>query len=149
MTLGIAKEMADRLIEFIIKQFQGESVEDQLTKAIKAIGLVLAVSLFVNFSMFLANLNLRMELDASQEGLAKVSVLFDGGESSALSSFVRVNNQAGSQIALIQEQNNWLGRYAISLTVENLYLKRSIVVLATTNHRITANNNILLMKCQP
>lgn len=149
MTLGIAKEMADRLIEFIIKMFQGESVEDQLTKAIKAIGLVLAMSLFVNFSMFLANLNLRMELDATQESLAKVSVLFDGGESSALSSFVRVNNQTGGQIALIQEQNNWLGRYAISLTIENLYLKRSIVVLASTNRRIEANNNVLLLQCKP
>jgi hypothetical protein len=149
MTLGIAKEMADRLIEFIIKMFQGESVEDQLTKAIKGIGLVLAVSLFVNFSMFLANLNLRMELDATQGSLAKVGVLFDGGESSALSSFVRVNNQTGSQIALIQEQNNWLGRYAISLTVENLYLKRSIVVLAATNRRIITNNNMLLQMCQP
>jgi len=149
MTLGIAKEMADRLIEFIIKMFQGESVENQLTKAIKTIGFVLALSLFVNFSMFLANINLRMELDASQESLAKVSVLFDGGESSALSSFVRVNNQTGSQIGLIQEQNNWLGRYAISLTVENVFLKRSIMVLASTNRRITANNDALLRQCRP
>ena len=149
MTWGIAKEMTDRLIEFIIKMFEGESVEDQLTKAIKTISLLLAMSLFVNFSMFLANINLRSELKVTEVSLVKVSTLFGGGDSSPVGSFVKVTGESSSQIDIVQDQNDWLVKQLVRATIENTFMKRTLVLVADNNKRLSLNNNALLLKCSP
>lgn len=147
--LGIAKEMADRLIEFLLRLFKGESAEDQLTKALKACVLIITLLILLAFSMLLANINLRMELVATEEGLTKIDLLFNGNVDGPLSTFLRINDTLNEQIGAIRDQNLWLVRRNSNLSAENSYLKRHLVMTLIVNSKLNQVNNILLARCTP
>lgn len=145
--LAIAKEMADRFIEFVLRLFKGESIEDQLTKALKAAVLMISVLLFAIFSLVTTNLNLRMELKDAEVGLSKINLLFEGGGGGPIDRFIRINNALNAQMNMVKEQNIWLVERTTTLSSENSYLKRHLVNVLGENDLLKANNSILLARC--
>lgn len=147
--IGISKEMADRFIEFVLKFFKGESVEDQLTKAIKLCVAFISVLLFCCFSLLVTNLNLRMNLADAEAGLAKINVLFDAAGSGPISGFIRINTALSRQMDLIKEQNVWLIKKSTKLSSENTFLKRHLLSVLEENQLLKKNNDLLIAKCNP
>lgn len=147
--IGISKEMADRFIEFVLKFFKGESVEDQLSKALKACVTLISVLLFCVFSLLVTNLNLRMELSDANAGLAKINLLFDAGGTGPISGFIRINDELQKQMGLIKQQNIWLIKRTVTLSAENTFLKRHLISVLEVNALLKENNSILLAKCRP
>jgi len=146
--LAIAKEMADRFIEFVLRFFKGESVEDQLTKALKAAVLMISVLLFIIFSLTTTNLNLRMELTDANVGLSKINLLFDGGGGGPIGGFIRINDALSVQMNMIKEQNIWLVERTTALSGENSFLKRHLVNVLEENAILKENNKVLLLMCK-
>lgn len=145
--LAIAKEMADRFIEFVLRFFKGESIEDQLTKALKASVLMISVLLFIIFSLTTTNLNLRMELTDAEVGLSKINLLFDGGSGGPIGGFIRINDALNTQMNMVKEQNLWLVERTAGLSSENSFLKRHLVSVLGENKLLKNNNNVLLLRC--
>lgn len=146
--LAIAKEMADRFIEFVLRFFKGESVEDQLTKALKAAVFMISVLLFIIFSLITTNLNLRMELMDANVGLSKINLLFDGGGGGPIGGFIRINDALSTQMNMVKEQNLWLVERTTTLSGENTFLKRHLVNVLEENDMLKANNSTLLAMCK-
>lgn len=144
--LGIAKEMADRFIEFALKYFKGESVENQLTKALKAAVLMLSVLLFVIFSLTITTVNLRMELTDAEVGLSKINMLFDSN-GGPINGFIRINDALTIQMNLVKEQNLWLVSKTAAISSENSFLKRHLVNTLEENDILKNNNKALLLMC--
>lgn len=151
MVLSIAKEMADRFIEFVLKFFKGESVEDQLTKALKAAVFLISVLLFAVFTLSVTNLNLRMELADANVGLAKINILFDttSGTGGPLQEFIRINNALTRQVATISNQNILLARQSNLAIGENRVLRSHLKKVLVENATLAENNKVLLSKCVP
>lgn len=146
--LAIAKEMADRFIEFVLRFFKGESIEDQLAKALKAAALMISVLLFIIFSLTTTNLNLRMELTDAEVGLSKINLLFDGGGGGPISGFIRINKALNTQMDMVKEQNLWLVEKTAGLSSENSFLKRHLVSVLKENELLKDNNEVLLLRCK-
>ncbi|HFT2124489.1 TPA: hypothetical protein RG892_000253 [Pseudomonas aeruginosa] len=149
MVLGIAKEMADRFIEFVLKFFKGESAEDQLSKALKVSVLTIALLLFGLFALLSNNLNLRMDLADAEIGLAKINMLFDPtvGEGGPLKEFVRINDALSRQLDSVKNQNIILSKRTITATADNKVLKEHLLKVLEENKILQNNNQMLLRKC--
>lgn len=145
---GIAKEMADRFIEFVLRFFKGESIEDQLTKALKASVLLISVLLFIIFSLTTTNLSLRMNLTEAEVGMSKINLLFDGGGGGPIGGFIRINDALSLQMNMVKEQNLWLVKRTTSLAGENTFLKRHLINVLEENQLLKNNNSVLLLVCR-
>lgn len=151
MVFGIAKEMADRFIEFVLKFFKGESVEDQLTKALKASVLLISVLLFTLFTLSSTVINQRMDLAEAEIGLAKINILFDqaGGSGGPLREFIRINDALTRQLDSVKNQNILLAKQANSSSGENKILRSHLLKVLGENETLKRNNDVLLAKCTP
>ena len=146
--IGITKEMADRFIEFVLKFFKGESVEDQLTKALKVMVLTVSVLLFAVFSLGTSNINLRMSLADAEVGLAKINILFDPSTGGPIAGFIRINDALTRQNNSIKNQNIVLAKQANQLSGENRLLRSHLLKVLEENRLLKKNNDTLLGLCQ-
>lgn len=150
MVFGIAKEMADRFIEFVLKFFKGESAEDQLTKALKAAVLLISVLLFTLFTLSSTVINQRMDLADAEIGLAKINILFDqaGGAGGPLREFIRINDALTRQLDAVKNQNIILAKQSNSSSGENKILRAHLLKVLGENETLKRNNDVLLGMCK-
>lgn len=146
--IGIAKEMADRFIEFVLKFFKGESVEDQLTKALKVMVLTTSALLCVVFSLLTTNINLRMDLAEAEVGIAKINVLFDPSTGGPIAGFIRINDALTRQNNSFKNQNAVLAKQANKVSTENYLLRSHLLKVLEENKLLKSNNSTLLALCQ-
>lgn len=144
--LSAAKEIADRFIEFALRFVKGDTVEDQLTKVLKICVLVMTGLLLIIFSLSTSNIDLRVRLSDSRNGVTSFNSLFEP-EKSPLSGVVKSNETLIKQMTIIKDQNLYLAKTAIVLANENIFLKKHLITILEENTLIKENNQVLLLKC--
>jgi len=151
MVYGIAREMADRFIEFVLKFFKGESVEVQLTKALRISVMLITLLLFTSFTLLSTILNQRIELEDAEIGLSKINVLFDSasGPGGPISQFVRINDALTRQLDTLKSQYVVVSKQANTYSGENKILRGHLVTVLEENGTLKKNNETLLKMCVP
>jgi hypothetical protein len=144
---GLIKELADRFIEFVLRFVKGDTVEEQLTSALKSAVFLIAILGWLGVSMLMANVNLRMELADMESGVSKVSLLFDQTDGGPINSFIRINDSLNRQVNLIKQENMLLFKNNIMLKDENNFLRPILLRTLQDAERIKRNNEVLLQKC--
>lgn len=146
---GLMKELADRFIEFVLKFVKGDTVEEQLTSALKSAIFLIAVLGYVAVTTGLANINLRIENADMETGIAKMNVVFGQEDGGPLNSFIRINDSLNKQVSLVKQENLILFKNNITLTDENNFLRPYLVRALEENKLLKNNNTVLLNFCKP
>jgi len=144
---SLIKELADRFIEFVLRFVKGETVEEQLTSALKSAVFLIAILAWSSISMLMANINLRVELSDMESGVSKVSLLFDQTDGGPINSFIRINDALNRQVGLVKQENTLLFKNNIQLKDENNFLRPILLRTLMEADRIKKNNDALLLKC--
>ena len=146
---GLIKELADRFIEFVLRFVGGETVEEQLTSALKSAVFLIAILGWAGISSVMTNINLRVELADMESGVSKVSMLFDQTDGGPINSFIRINDSLNRQVGLIKRENALLFESNIKLKDENNILRLVTLRTLAESDRVKKNNNALLLRCAP
>lgn len=146
---GLIKELADRFIEFVLKFVKGDTVEEQLTSALKSAVFLIAILGWACIGLLMANINLRVENSDMQAGISKMNLLFDPTDGGPVKAFVRINDALTRQVSLIKQENMMLFKNNIKLTDENSILRPYLVNALQEATRVKANNDVLLKLCTP
>jgi hypothetical protein len=146
---GLLKELADRFIEFVLRFVKGETVEEQLTSALKSAVFLIAILAWAAIGLSMANINLRVELSDMEAGVAKMNLLFDPTEGGPLKAFVRINDSLSNQLRLVKQENLLLFQSNIKLNDENNFLRPYLVRSLAESERLKINNDVLLKMCAP
>lgn len=146
---GLIKELADRFIEFVLKFVKGDTVEEQLTSALKSAVFLIAILGWACIGLLMANINLRVENSDMQAGISKMNLLFDPTDGGPVKAFVRINDALTRQVSLVKQENLMLFKNNIKLTDENSILRPYLVNALQEATRVKANNDILLKLCTP
>lgn len=144
---SLIKELADRFIEFVLRFVKGETVEEQLTSALKSAVFLIAILAWSSISLLMANINLRVELSDMESGVSKVSLLFDQTDGGPINSFIRINDALNRQVGLVKQENTLLFKNNIQLKDENNFLRPILLRTLMEADRIKRNNDALLLKC--
>lgn len=146
---GLLKELADRFIEFVLQFVKGETVEEQLTSALKSAVFMIAILAWSTIGLSMANVNLRVEYSDLEAGVVKMNLLLDPTEGGPLKAFVRINDTLSKQVQLVKEENILLVRNNIKLIDENNFLRPYLVRALAETERLKVNNDVLLSICSP
>lgn len=146
---GLLKELADRFIEFVLQFVKGETVEEQLTSALKSAVFMIAILAWAAIGLFMANVNLRVEYSDLEAGVVKMNLLLNPTEEGPLKAFVRINDSLSKQVKLVKEENILLFRNNIKLSDENNFLRPYLIRALAETERVKANNDVLLAMCSP
>lgn len=146
---GLIKELADRFIEFVLKFVKGDTVEEQLTSALKSAVFLIAILGWACVGLLMANINLRVENSDMQAGISKMNLLFDPTDGGPVKAFVRINDALTRQVSLIKQENMMLFKNNIKLTDENSILRPYLVNALQEAARVKSNNDVLLKLCTP
>ena len=146
---GLLKELADRFIEFVLQFVKGETVEEQLTSALKSAVFMIAILAWATIGLFMANVNLRVEYSDLEAGVVKMNLLLNPTEEGPLKAFVRINDSLSKQVKLVKEENILLFRNNIKLSDENNFLRPYLIRALAETERVKANNDVLLAMCTP
>jgi len=126
---------------------KGETVEEQLTSALKSAVFLIAILAWSSISLLMANINLRVELSDMESGVSKVSLLFDQTDGGPINSFIRINDALNRQVGLVKQENTLLFKNNIQLKDENNFLRPILLRTLMEADRIKRNNDALLLKC--
>lgn len=146
---GLVKELADRFIEFVLRFVKGETVEEQLTSALKSAVFLIAILGWATIGLLMANINLRVELADMEAGITKMNLLFDPTDGGPIKAFVRINDSLAKQVALVKNENTLLFKSNIRLADENNFLRPYLVRALAESQRLKNNNDVLLQLCKP
>lgn len=145
--ITLFKELADRFIEFVLGLVKGETLEEQLTSALKSAIFLVSVLGFVVTALLVSNLNLRIELSDMEAGVSKVNLLFDSEGGGPIRGFLRINDVLSEQNGVIKQENILLLKGNVRLTEENHWLRLHLVEVLDENQLLRDNNKVLLLKC--
>lgn len=146
---GLVKELADRFIEFVLRFVKGETVEEQLTSALKSAVFLIAILGWATIGLLMGNINLRVELSDMNAGVTRMNLLFDPTDGGPIKGFVRINDSLTKQLGLVKQENTLLFKNNIRLTDENSFLRPYLVRALAESERIKKNNDVLLQMCAP
>jgi hypothetical protein len=145
--LALIKELTDRFIEFILSLVKGETLEAQLTSALKSsIFLITALSCLL-INELITNMNQRMELKDMGDGIAKVNVLFDSTNGGSIQGFLKINSLLAEQNIQLKRENIVFLSHGIALGSENQGLKLQLLQVLGEDKRLMDNNKVLLTLC--
>jgi len=144
--LAVFRELTNRSIEFVLSLTKGETLEEQLTSALKTLIFLVTVLMFVSTSLAIANFNMRTELADMEVGISKVNLLFDGDNGGPIKGFIRINDMlAGQNMALKQENILFLKTNA-RLLEQNRWLRLQLIQALDENILLRKNNSVLMLK---
>jgi hypothetical protein len=144
--LAVFRELTNRSIEFVLSLTKGETLEEQLTSALKTSIFLVTVLMFTATSLAIANWNMRTELSDVEVGISKVNLLFDGDNGGPIKGFIRINDMlAGQNIALKQENILFL-RTNARLFEQNHWLRLQLLQTLDENELLRRNNKMLVDK---
>lgn len=146
---GLIKELADRFIEFVLRFVKGETVEEQLTSALKSAVFLIAILGWATIGLLMANINLRVELSDMESGVTKMNLLFDPTDGGPIKAFVRINDSLSAQISLVKKENLVLFKNNIKLSDENNLIRPYLIQVLANEARLRKNNDLLLELCVP
>jgi len=144
--LAVFRELTNRSIEFVLSLTKGETLEEQLTSALKTSIFLVTVLMFTATSLLIANFNMRTELSDMEVGISKVNLLFDGDNGGPIKGFIRINDMlAGQNVALKQENILFLKTNA-RLFEQNHWLRLQLLQTLDENTILRENNKALVRK---
>ena len=145
--LAVIKELTDRFIEFILSLSKGETLEAQLTSALKSCIFVMTAVIAVVINLVITNIHQRIELKDMEEGIAKVSILFDDTSSGSINGFLRVNRILSEENISLKKDNIALLSQTVKLGAEYRSQNFLLLQLITENKTLIENNSALLLTC--
>jgi hypothetical protein len=146
--LALIKELTDRFIEFILSLVKGETLEAQLTSALKSSIFMISVLICLVINLLITNINQRVELKDMEDGIAKVNVLFDAKNGGSIQGFLKINNLLTEQNIRLKQDNMGLLAHSIVLGSENRSLKIQLLQILVGDKLIVENNKVLLDMCK-
>lgn len=146
---SLYKELGDRFIEFVLRMVKGETLEDQLTSALKSAIFLVSVLGFVITALAVSNANLRLQLSDMEVGLSKVNLLFDSQDGGPIQGFFKLNDILSAQNTVVKQENFQLVKTNVTLTGEVNWLRFQLVDVLEQNKLLKQNNDFLLLKCMP
>lgn len=146
---SLYKELGDRFIEFVLRMVKGETLEDQLTSALKSAMFLISILGFAITALFVSNANLRLQLSDMEVGLSKVNLLFDSQDGGPIQGFFKLNDILSVQNNVVKQENVQLIKTNITLSQEVNWLRFQLVDVLEQNKIYKQNNTFLLMKCMP
>lgn len=140
----LIKELADRFIEFVLAMVKGETVEAQLTSALKSCVFLICVLGCSTTALVVSNLNKTIEMADMEAGVAKVKLLFDTEGGGPINGFLRINDMLSSQNNAVKQENLLLLKANTRLTEENHWLRLHLIRILEENKLLRDNNTVLL-----
>lgn len=147
--LALIKELADRFIEFVLAMVKGETVEEQLTSALKSCIFLISVLGCAVAALAVSNLNKSLEISDMEVGVAKVKMLFDTEGGGPINGFLRINDMLSTQNNEVKQENILLLKSNAKLTEENHWLRLHLIKILEENDLLRNNNEALLNKYNP
>jgi len=147
--LMLFKELGDRFIEFVLALVKGETLEKQLTSALKSTIFLISILGFAVTSLLVSNISLRLDLADMEVGMSKVNILFDTEKGGPIKGFIRINDVLSDQNAAARQENIVLLTKNIKVTEENRWLRFHLLKVLQETNMLRANNEVLLQKCAP
>mgnify|MGYP001083637558 FL=1 len=144
--LAVFRELTNRSIEFVLSLTKGETLEEQLTSALKTSIFLVTVLMFLVTSLLIANVNMRTELSDMEEGISKVNLLFDGDNGGPIKGFIRINDMLAGQNATLKQENILFLKTNARLFEQNHWLRLQLIQTLDENDLLRKNNKVLLDK---
>lgn len=140
----LIKELADRFIEFVLAMVKGETVEAQLTSALKTLVFLICILGCACAALLVSNMNKSMEIADLESGVAKVKVLFDTEGGGPINGFLRINGMLSDQNNTIKQENLMLLKANTRFAEENRWLRLHLIKILDENTLLRDNNEALL-----
>lgn len=144
--LAVFRELTNRSIEFVLSLTKGETLEEQLTSALKTVIFFVTVLMFTVTSLAIANWNMRTELADMEAGISKVNILFDGDNGGPIKGFIRINDMLAGQNVALKQENILLLKTNSRLFEQNHWLRLQLLQTLDENELLRKNNKALTDK---
>lgn len=144
--LAVFRELTNRSIEFVLSLTKGETLEEQLTSALKTSIFLITVLMFTVTSLLIANYNMRVERLDLEVGISKVNLLFDGDNGGPIKGFIRINDMLAGQNNALKQENILLLKTNSRLFEQNHWLRLQLLQTLDENTILRENNKVLLNK---
>jgi transcriptional regulator CtsR len=102
----------------------------------------------VTINLVITNIHQRIELQDMEEGIAKVSVLFDDKSGGSINGFLRVNALLSDQNLQLKKENIDLIGHFVQVSSDYKAAKMDVLQLLTENKVLTDNNTTLIQACK-
>jgi len=142
--LAVFRELTNRSIEFVLSLTKGETLEEQLTSALKTLIFGITVLMFVVTSLAIANFNMRTELVDMESGISKVNLLFDGDNGGPIKGFIRINDMLAGQNVALKQENILFLKTNTRLFEQNHWLRLQLLQTLDENEILRKNNKALI-----
>lgn len=142
--LAVFRELTNRSIEFVLSLTKGETLEEQLTSALKTLIFGVTVLLFAVTSLAIANFNMRTELSDMEAGISKVNLLFDGDNGGPIKGFIRINDMLAGQNVSLKQENVLFLKTNTRLFEQNHWLRLQLLQTLDENELLRRNNKVLV-----
>ena len=142
--LAVFRELTNRSIEFVLSLTKGETLEEQLTSALKTLIFGITVLMFVVTSLAIANFNMRTELVDMESGISKVNLLFDGDNGGPIKGFIRINDMLAGQNVALKQENILFLKTNTRLFEQNHWLRLQLLQTLDENEILRKNNKALV-----
>lgn len=144
--LAVFRELTNRSIEFVLSLTKGETLEEQLTSALKTSIFLITVLMFTVTSLLIANYNMRVERLDLEVGISKVNLLFDGDNGGPIKGFIRINDMLAGQNSALKQENILFLKTNSRLFEQNHWLRLQLLQTLDENTILRENNKVLLNK---
>lgn len=144
--LAVFRELTNRSIEFVLSLTKGETLEEQLTSALKTSIFLVTVLMFTVTSLLIANYNMRIERLDLEVGISKVNLLFDGDNGGPIKGFIRINDMLAGQNMSLKQENILFLKTNARLFEQNHWLRLQLLQTLDENNILRENNKVLLNK---
>lgn len=144
--LAVFRELTNRSIEFVLSLTKGETLEEQLTSALKTSIFLITVLMFTVTSLLIANYNMRVERLDLEVGISKVNLLFDGDNGGPIKGFIRINDMLAGQNNALKQENILFLKTNSRLFEQNHWLRLQLLQTLDENTILRENNKALLNK---
>jgi len=144
--LAVFRELTNRSIEFVLSLTKGETLEEQLTSALKTSIFLITVLMFTVTSLLIANYNMRVERLDLEVGISKVNLLFDGDNGGPIKGFIRINDMLAGQNNALKQENILFLKTNSRLFEQNHWLRLQLLQTLDENTILRENNKVLLNK---
>jgi hypothetical protein len=125
---------------------KGETLEEQLTSALKTSIFLITVLMFTVTSLLIANYNMRVERLDLEVGISKVNLLFDGDNGGPIKGFIRINDMLAGQNNALKQENILFLKTNSRLFEQNHWLRLQLLQTLDENTILRENNKVLLNK---
>jgi hypothetical protein len=125
---------------------KGETLEEQLTSALKTLIFGITVLMFAVTSLAIANFNMRTELSDMEAGISKVNLLFDGDNGGPIKGFIRINDLLAGQNTTLKQENVLFLKTNTRLFEQNHWLRLQLLQTLDENELLRSNNKALIDK---